>query len=104
MSSSVGRIRGQSPPDTGEINKKNGWNVGIHVDVASGGFVAPFLYPDLEWDFRLPNVLSINASGHKCALWVLALLVPSDVFIGRSGSAHHRLVCWSLVACGHSTH
>jgi Pyridoxal-dependent decarboxylase conserved domain len=51
----------------GEINKKNGWNVGIHVDGASGAFVAPFLYPDLVWDFRLPNVMSINASGHKCA-------------------------------------
>ena len=51
----------------GEINKKNGWNVGIHVDGASGAFVAPFMYPDLVWDFRLPNVVSVNASGHKCA-------------------------------------
>ena len=48
-----------------EINKKNGWEVGIHVDGASGGFVAPFVYPDLEWDFRVKNVVSINASGHK---------------------------------------
>lgn len=37
----------------------------VHVDAASGGFIAPFLYPDLEWDFRLPNVKSINVSGHK---------------------------------------
>jgi Pyridoxal-dependent decarboxylase conserved domain len=55
----------QSSARVGKINKKNGWNVGIHVDGASGAFVAPFLYPDLVWDFRLPNVLSINASGHK---------------------------------------
>lgn len=40
----------------------------IHVDAASGGFVAPFLYPELEWDFRLPLVKSINVSGHKYGL------------------------------------
>jgi glutamate decarboxylase len=38
------------------------------VDGASGGFVAPFLDPDLEWDFRVPRVRSINASGHKYGL------------------------------------
>lgn len=42
-----------------------GPDVPIHVDAASGGFVAPFLEPSLEWDFRLPRVASINASGHK---------------------------------------
>jgi glutamate decarboxylase len=52
-------------------------DVPIHVDAASGGFVAPFLDPDLEWDFRLPRVHSINASGHKYGLvypgvgWIL---------------------------------
>ena len=56
-----------------EINKKNGWEVGIHVDGASGGFVAPFVYPDLEWDFRVKNVVSINASGHK---YMPSLSVP----------------------------
>lgn len=40
-------------------------NVPIHVDAASGGFVAPFVSPDLEWDFRLERVVSINVSGHK---------------------------------------
>ena len=40
----------------------------MHVDAASGGFVAPFLHPDLEWDFRLPQVKSINVSGHKYGL------------------------------------
>ena len=49
-------------------NEATGLQVPIHVDAASGGFVAPFLYPDLEWDFRLPNVVSINASGHKYGL------------------------------------
>jgi glutamate decarboxylase len=38
------------------------------VDAASGGFIAPFLYPELEWDFRLPLVKSINVSGHKYGL------------------------------------
>jgi hypothetical protein len=44
---------------------KKGLHVPIHVDAASGGFVAPFVVPDLEWDFRLENVVSINVSGHK---------------------------------------
>src|SRR5450756_75619 len=45
-----------------------GPDVPIHVDAASGGFVAPFLQPDIEWDFRMPRVASINASGHKYGL------------------------------------
>eukprot|EP00270_Netrium_digitus_P008421 TRINITY_DN251_c0_g1_i1.p1 TRINITY_DN251_c0_g1~~TRINITY_DN251_c0_g1_i1.p1 ORF type:complete len:523 (-),score=111.77 TRINITY_DN251_c0_g1_i1:198-1766(-) len=58
-------------------NKETGWDTPIHVDAASGGFIAPFLYPDLVWDFRLPLVKSINVSGHKYGLvyagvgWVL---------------------------------
>ena len=40
----------------------------IHVDAASGGFVAPFVNPNLAWDFRLPRVISINVSGHKYGL------------------------------------
>eukprot|EP00834_Sanchytrium_tribonematis_P000687 NODE_13_length_54415_cov_0.522424.p21 type:complete len:316 gc:universal NODE_13_length_54415_cov_0.522424:9087-8140(-) len=51
-----------------KFNSKNGTNIGIHVDAATGGFIAPFLYPDLEWDFRLPLVYSINVSGHKYGL------------------------------------
>src|SRR4051812_8809217 len=50
------------------LNDERGWNVPMHVDAASGGFVAPFLQPDLEWDFRLPIVKSINVSGHKYGL------------------------------------
>ncbi|GLT74168.1 hypothetical protein SLA2020_459810 [Shorea laevis] len=49
-------------------NKETGWDTPIHVDAASGGFIAPFIYPDLEWDFRLPLVKSINVSGHKYGL------------------------------------
>jgi glutamate decarboxylase len=43
-------------------------DVPIHVDAASGGFVAPFLQPQIEWDFRLKRVASINSSGHKYGL------------------------------------
>ena len=45
-----------------------GVDVPVHVDAASGGFVVPFLQPDLQWDFRLPRVVSINVSGHKYGL------------------------------------
>jgi glutamate decarboxylase len=51
-----------------DLNDKTGWEVPIHVDAASGGFVAPFTSPELKWDFRLPLVKSINVSGHKYGL------------------------------------
>ncbi|KZX51275.1 glutamate decarboxylase [Halioglobus sp. HI00S01] len=51
-----------------EYEKKTGISIPLHIDGASGGFVNPFLYPDYEWDFRLPRVASINASGHKFGL------------------------------------
>ncbi len=51
-----------------EIRQDNGWDIPLHVDGASGGFVVPFVRPDLEWDFRLEQVRSINASGHKYGL------------------------------------
>jgi len=44
---------------------ETGNHVPIHVDAASGGFVAPFAYPSYLWDFKIPRVQSINASGHK---------------------------------------
>jgi glutamate decarboxylase len=50
------------------LQRERGLDVPVHVDAASGGFVAPFIQPDLEWDFRLPRVQSINASGHKYGL------------------------------------
>ncbi|MDX3191031.1 glutamate decarboxylase [Streptomyces sp. MN03-5084-2B] len=57
--------------------ERTGWDIPVHVDGASGAMIAPFLDPDLEWDFRLPRVASINTSGHKYGLvypgvgWVL---------------------------------
>ena len=51
-----------------EFNAKTGYNIPIHVDAASGGFILPFLYPDKKWDFRLKWVLSISTSGHKYGL------------------------------------
>jgi glutamate decarboxylase len=65
-----------------------GPDVPVHVDGASGGFVAPFLQPDLVWDFQVPRVASINASGHKYGLvypgvgWVVwreAAALPEDL-------------------------
>ena len=51
-----------------EYNARTGYDIPIHVDAACGGFVAPFLDPELIWDFRLTGVKSINVSGHKYGL------------------------------------
>ena len=51
-----------------DIKKTKGWDIPLHVDGASGAFVAPFVRSDVEWDFRLEQVKSINASGHKYGL------------------------------------
>ena len=65
-----------------------GIDIPVHVDGASGAFVAPFLDPDIEWDFRQPRVASINASGHKYglvypgvgwAIWRDADALPEDL-------------------------
>ncbi len=50
------------------LKAESGLDIPVHVDGASGAFVAPFLDPELEWDFRLDRVASINASGHKYGL------------------------------------
>ncbi|UGT53145.1 glutamate decarboxylase [Nocardia asteroides] len=50
------------------LHASGGPDIPIHVDAASGGFLGPFTAPDLVWDFRLPRVKSINASGHKTGL------------------------------------
>ncbi len=50
------------------VKDEKGWDIPIHVDAASGGFVAPFAYPELKWDFRLEQVRSINVSNHKFGL------------------------------------
>jgi glutamate decarboxylase len=51
-----------------QLERQRGLNIPVHVDAASGGFVAPFIQPELEWDFRIERVQSINASGHKYGL------------------------------------
>ncbi|QYY36240.1 glutamate decarboxylase [Ruficoccus sp. ZRK36] len=51
-----------------KLQAETGLDIPIHVDGASGGFLAPFCAPDLLWDFRLPRVKSVNASGHKFGL------------------------------------
>lgn len=51
-----------------DYEAKTSISVPIHVDGASGGFVAPFATPNLKWDFRIPRVVSINTSGHKFGL------------------------------------
>ena len=70
------------------IQKERGLDIPIHVDGASGAMVAPFLQPDLEWDFRLERVHSINTSGHKYGLvypglgwvvWRSEDLLPDDL-------------------------
>jgi len=70
------------------LQATTGLDIPVHVDGASGAFVAPFVDPDLEWDFTLPRVVSINASGHKYGLvypgvgWVIwrdADALPADL-------------------------
>jgi len=51
-----------------QVKDQKGWDIPIHVDAASGGFIAPFVYPELKWDFRLPQLKSINVSNHKFGL------------------------------------
>jgi glutamate decarboxylase len=51
-----------------EFEKKTGHHIPIHVDAASGGFVAPFATPNLKWSFEIPRVVSIQASAHKFGL------------------------------------
>ena len=50
------------------LQAETGLDIPIHVDGASGAFLAPFTQSELLWDFRLPRVKSINASGHKFGL------------------------------------
>jgi glutamate decarboxylase len=71
-----------------DLQARTGLDIPVHVDGASGGFVAPFIDDDLEWDFRLSRVASINASGHKYGLvypgvgWIVwrdAAALPEDL-------------------------
>lgn len=51
-----------------KFNAETGYDIPIHIDAASGGFILPFLNPEKKWDFRLKWVLSISTSGHKYGL------------------------------------
>jgi len=71
-----------------QLQAETGLDIDIHVDGASGAFLAPFCAPDIIWDFRLPRVKSISTSGHKFGLaplgvgWVLwrdAAHLPDDL-------------------------
>jgi glutamate decarboxylase len=71
-----------------DLQERTGLDVPIHVDGASGAMIAPFLDPDLVWDFRLPRVASINTSGHKYgrvypgvgwAIWRDPAALPEDL-------------------------
>ena len=66
-------------------NAKTGYDILIHVDAASGGFILPFLYPEKKWDFRLKWVLSISVSGHKFGLGL------SGSGLGFAGKAREYL-------------
>jgi glutamate decarboxylase len=70
------------------LQQDQGHDIPVHVDGASSGFVAPFLHPHIPWDFRVPRVASINASGHKYGLvypgvgWVVwrdPSMLPEDL-------------------------
>jgi glutamate decarboxylase len=52
----------------GRVESARGWRIPLHIDAASGGFLTPFCEPELEWDFRLARVRSINVSNHKFGL------------------------------------
>ena len=51
-----------------DLEEERGLDIPLHIDAASGGFIAPFIHPEVAWDFRIPRVKSINASGHKFGL------------------------------------
>ena len=51
-----------------DLEEEHGYDIPMHIDAASGGFIAPFIHPSVMWDFRIPRVRSINASGHKFGL------------------------------------
>ncbi len=51
-----------------QLQENTGLDIDIHVDGASGAFLAPFCASDIEWDFRVERVKSISTSGHKFGL------------------------------------
>jgi glutamate decarboxylase len=79
---------GEISAELDKLAASGGPDVPIHVDAASGGFIAPFIQSELVWDFQVPRVASINASGHKYGLvypgvgWVVwrdSAALPEDL-------------------------
>ena len=90
-----------------ELQERTDLDVPIHVDGASGGMIAPFIDPDLVWDFRLPRVASINTSGHKYgrvypgvgwAIWRDPEALPEDLVFRVNYLGGHAHVCAQLLA------
>lgn len=92
-------------------NKKTGYDIPIHVDAASGGFILPFLNPEVKWDFRLKWVWSISTSGHKYGLvypglgWVVwkdKKYLPEEMSfsVNYLGCQHHAGRAQLLASCG----
>ena len=108
------------------IKNTRGWDIPLHVDGASGGFIAPFADPEGKWDFRLEQVASINVSGHKYGLvypgvgWLIfrdATRLPEDLvfsvnYLGGAqptytfnfsrGSAMIQAQMYSFIRLGHA--
>jgi glutamate decarboxylase len=91
------------------LQDRTGLDVPIHVDGASGAMIAPFLDPDIVWDFRLPRVASINTSGHKFglvypgvgwAVWRDPDALPEDLIFRVNYLGGHAHVCPQLLAPG----
>jgi len=80
-------VKGMSD-ELDKYEAETGISVPIHVDAASGGFVAPFAYPQYEWDFKIPRVHSINASGHKYGMSESFFEIMSD------GADYRHRWCW----------
>ena len=67
-----------------ELAASGGPDVPVHVDGASGGFVAPFVQPDLVWDFQLP--IASSRSTHRATS--TGSSTPASA--GRSGATRRR--------------
>lgn len=107
------------------VKNERGLDIPLHIDGASGGFIAPFAEPDWAWDFRLEQVASINVSGHKYGLvypgvaWLIfrdASKLPKDLvfsvnYLGGAqptytfnfsrGSAMIQAQMYSFIRLGH---
>lgn len=91
-----------------DLQTHTGLDIPIHVDAASGGFIAPFVYPKLRWSFDVSRVVSINTSGHKFGLvypglgWILwrdeSLLHKDLIFELRESGFKHILILFDNTA------